>query len=334
VALSRPAHHTDSGFQNPWPGSAPHGFSGVIRWMLTRRRRSGPELPAPTRIARPSPVRKAIVRDPSTLAVTWVGHTTFLIQISGINFLTDPIWSDRASPLSFVGPKRLVPAAVDFSDLPDIHATLVSHDHYDHLDDPTVRRLIDRFPSMQWIVPLGVAAFMKKRNAVNVAEMDWWEQRDLGAFSVACTPARHFSGRLPWNRNSTLWCGWTVSAGSRRIFFAGDTGLHAEFKEIAGRFGPFDVAILPIGAYEPRWFMQPVHMNPADAVEAFEEIVAAASDEKCIMIPSHWGTFVLTDEPPGEPPVLTRQVWSGTRLDPERLSILSQGETLDIGHIR
>ena len=302
--------------------------------MLTRRRRTGPEWPATTRIGRPAPVRNTIVRDPGALTVTWVGHTTFLIQISGINLLTDPIWSERASPLSFAGPKRLVPAAMDFSDLPDIHATMVSHDHYDHLDDRTVRRLIDRFPRMQWIVPLGVAPFLKKRRAVNVAEMDWWEQRDLGSFLVACTPAQHFSGRLPWNRNSTLWCGWTVSAGPWRIFFAGDTGLHTEFREIAGRFGPFDVAILPIGAYEPRWFMQPVHMNPADAVMAFEQIVAAAPDDRCIMIASHWGTFILTDEPPGEPPILTRQVWARTRLNPGRLSILSHGETLDIGHVR
>jgi N-acyl-phosphatidylethanolamine-hydrolysing phospholipase D len=195
-----------------------------------------------------------------------------------------------------------------------------------------VRRLITRFPGAKWIVPLGVGDSLKKRGAAHVTELDWWQASELGRISAWCTPAQHFSGRYPWNRNATLWCGWVIGIGRHRVFFAGDTGLHPEFGEIARRLGPFDAAILPIGAYEPRWFMQPVHMSPEDAVSAYLEIDrGSSSTETCLFIPCHWGTFRLTDEPLDEPPGRLRKAWMDAELPENHLSLVRPGETVRRG---
>ncbi len=321
------SHHSDDGFLNPWPGSAPHGAGGLIKWMLTRS--SDESFVAPE--AEPRPVIAPSARPPAKhvdrLTVTWVGHSSFLLQCRGLNILTDPVWSDRASPVSFAGPHRLVPPGVPFEDLPPIDLTLISHDHYDHLDDATIRRLTNRFPGMKWFAPLRVGDFLRKRGASDVTELDWWEVHESLNFSAGCTPAQHFSGRYPWNRNSTLWCGWSVRFDNdTRVFFAGDTGLHPEFAEISKRLGPFEMAILPIGAYEPRWFMQPVHMSPEESVNAFQELANGGSD-RCVMVGSHWGTFRLTTEPVMEPPRRARESWSLAGLPDERIWILSHGET-------
>lgn len=324
-------HHGAGGFRNPWPDSTPHGISGLLKWMLTRSRDDEAASPA-ERYAPP-----IVARAPHTLndrsgqlTVTWVGHSTFLLQCDGINILTDPVWSDRASPLSFMGPRRLVPPAIKLERLPPIDLTLISHDHYDHLDDVTIRRLIERFPTMRWLAPLRVGRFLRRRGAHDVTELDWWERHQTLGTTVSCTPAQHFSGRFPWNRNATLWCGWSVTfKNDVRVFFAGDTGLHPEFGEISNRFGPFDLAILPIGAYEPRWFMRPVHMSPEDSVTAFLDLTSR-STRPCVMVGSHWGTFRLTDEPVMEPPLLTRASWARAGLPDEGLWILPHGETREL----
>ena len=270
--------------------------------------------------------------DNARLAITWIGHSTFLIQSNGVNVLTDPIWSNRASPLQFVGPRRYAPPAIRFETLPRIDVVFISHDHYDHLDAPTVARITDTFPEVRWAAPLGVGDFLKERGATNIAVRDWWEACDLGAISALCTPAQHFSGRYPWNRNATLWCGWMIEIAGHRVYFAGDTGLHPEFKEIARRCGPIDAAILPIGAYEPRWFMQPVHMNPEDAVLAYQALSSGnARSNECVFIPSHWGTFRLTDEPLDEPPHRLRAAWTATKLPESQLRVLQLGETFERG---
>jgi len=321
-----PIHHQKGGFRNPWPHAQPKGFGAVLKWAITRSR------------ARPDKVRNFPARStPSTRvsipdrsrdsAITWLGHSSFLIQCDGLNILTDPIWSARASPVSFAGPRRLVPVPIPLDRLPPIDITLISHDHYDHLDDTTIRRLISRYPRMRWCVPLAVGAFLKERGALHVSELDWWDEAEVLGITVGCTPAQHFSGRYPWNRNSTLWCGWTLAFARSKVFFAGDTALHPEFAEISKRFGPFDMAILPIGAYEPRWFMRPVHMNPEDSVRAFQQLTSGDSSASSVMVGSHWGTFRLTDEPVIEPPVLTRVLWGEAGLDPTRLWIMQHGET-------
>ncbi len=262
--------------------------------------------------------------------MTWIGHSSFLIQVAGVNILTDPIWSDRASPVSFAGPKRLVPPAVRFDDLPRVDVTFLSHDHYDHFDDDTIRRLVARFPKMSWFVPLGVRRLVEARRATLVTELDWWQSTTFGQATIACTPARHFSGRLPWNRNSTLWCGWTMAIGDSSFFFAGDTGLHPQFREIAERFGPFDLAILPIGAYDPRWFMQTVHMSPEEAVQSFQALQSAHQGRSSVMLGSHWGTFRLTDEPVNEPPARARSRWTEAALPSDKLWIFNHGESRTI----
>lgn len=324
--IQHSSHHQGRAFRNPWPNSTPQGFRGVVKWMLTRSRNAKPSIASDAALPRPA----NSVRPPERsrhLAITWIGHSSFLIQCDGLNILTDPMWSARASPVTFAGPRRLVPPAIPLRDLPPIDVTLISHDHYDHLDDGTIRALTARFPRMRWFAPLGVAPFLRRRGAALVKEMDWWEEHEATGAVFGCTPAQHFSGRYPWNRDSTLWCGWTIAFPGARVFFAGDTALHPDFGQIAARFGPFDMAILPIGAYEPRWFMRTVHMTPEDSVAAFRELVATDRRDRCVMVASHWGTFKLTDEPVMEPVRLARDSWSASGLSPDQLWILAHGET-------
>jgi len=247
--------------------------------------------------------------------------------MAGLNILTDPVWSERASPLRFVGPRRWVPPGVEFDRLPPIDAVVLSHDHYDHLDSRTISRLAGRYPAAGWYTPLGTGDFLRRRGAREVVERDWWDETSIEGLHLTCVPAQHFSGRTLGKRNSTLWCGWTLRAGSRTLFFAGDTGLHPEFTSIATRCGPVDVAILPIGAYEPRWFMGPVHMNPADCLEALAQLKIAQPGKPLIVAAAHWGTFKLTDEPMDEPPERMRYEWQASGLDGKDLWIMRHGET-------
>ena len=264
------------------------------------------------------------------IVITWIGHSSFLLQIGSSNILLDPIWSRRASPVAFAGPKRVADPAVRFNSLPPIDLVLISHDHYDHLDVATVRMIVRAHPRAEWIVPLGVASWLRSRGAKVAAELDWWQSVHTRQLDITCTPAQHFSGRRPDNRDSTLWCGWVVRAngGGGAIFFAGDTGRHPEFGTITRQLGPFDAALLPIGAYDPRWFMKPVHMSPEEAVSAYCDIATANAGRACRFIGTHWGTFRLTDEPMDEPPALTRAAWSRIGLDPALLWIPMHGETL------
>ena len=255
--------------------------------------------------------------------VTWVGHSSLLVQLGGLNILTDPMWSERASPVRFAGPRRWVAPGIAFDELPPLDVVLQSHNHYDHLDDVTVRRLAPAHPEASWILPLGLASFVQKRGVRNVAELDWWQERQVSSLRIAATPAQHFSARGFGDRGDTLWCGFAVRAeNGRSIYFAGDTGYHPEFAETGERYGPFDVALLPIGAYEPRWFMRYLHMNPEEAVEAFRQLSAR------VMVPIHWGTFKLTDEAMDEPPRRARRAWESAGLPTDGYRQLAHGETL------
>jgi len=262
--------------------------------------------------------------------ITWIGHATFLVQIGGLNLLTDPMFSSRAGPLAFLGPRRKVPPAIDLDALPPLDGVLLSHNHYDHLDDRSVRRLVERHPKARWFAPLGLTPFLARRGAREVLELDWWEETRLGTVALGCTPAQHFSARGPTDRDRTLWCGWSVAAPSRQLFFAGDTGYHPEFPAIGDRFGPFHAALLPIGAYEPRWFMRPVHMNPEEAVQAFRDLHLSRppiGGRPAVMVGMHWGTFRLTDEPLDEPPARARVAWVAAGFDPQDVWLLAHGES-------
>ncbi len=222
---------------------------------------------------------------PSTdLTVRWLGHSTMLIEIEGKRILTDPIWSKRASPVQFVGPKRFTPPLIPLEDLPPLDAVLISHDHYDHLDTATIKALKDK---VDFYVPLGVGAHLEYWGVApeRIHEMDWWEEATLGTLRIVSTPSRHFSGRSMGDRNHTLWTSWSLVGERRRAFFSGDTGLTPEFAEIGERLGPFDITMLETGAYNQRW--ADMHMGPEQAVVAHRALRGK------IMVPIHWGLFNL-----------------------------------------
>ncbi len=318
-----PAHHGDNGFINPWPGYEKQGPLAVARWLLWDRliKNSRTEESDTVHFQRVDNNPSFPRANRERLTVTWVGHATLLIQIDGMNILTDPIWSERASPLSFVGPRRLVAPGIDFEELPEIDAVLISHNHYDHLDTETIKKLAAQNDHITFFVPLGLGAFLEDLDVYRYEELDWWQSVRLNGLEFVCTPTQHFSGRTLWDRDQTLWCSWVVMGRKERIYFAGDTGYFPGFREIGRRYGPFALAAIPIGAYRPRWFMSPVHVSPVEAVDAFQDLGAD------YFIPMHWGTFVLADEPLREPPRLLMETVTRRGLNPDRFKLLKHGET-------
>ena len=221
----------------------------------------------------------------SGLRVTWLGHSTFIIEIDGKKILIDPVWGERASPLTWAGPARFHEPPLPLSELPDIDAILISHDHYDHLDYPTVDAIKDK--GITWIVPLGIGSHLEYWGVPKdrVKELDWWEAVDVDAVKITSTPARHFSGRSLTAQNNTLWSGWAMAGPSRRVFYSGDTAMHPEFKTIGEKLGPFDLSIMETGAYSPMW--SDVHLGPEQALIAHQLVGAK------VLLPVHWGTFDL-----------------------------------------
>lgn len=313
-------------FVNPWPGVETHGFSDFLRWTFERRQKRARSKPSRDPIQTAASAFEVPRAHPATLTATWVGHTTVLLQIGGQNILTDPMWSDRASPFAFAGPKRISQPGIAFDDLPIIDAVVISHNHYDHLDADTVRRLCARYPAAAWRVPLGVGDFVRTKGATDIAECGWSESTTVGALRVECVPAQHFSGRGLFDRDKTLWCGWVLSSERHSIYFAGDTAFNPSFADIGQRYGPFDLALMPIGAYDPRWFMRSVHMDPGECVAALQQLAPALTNTP-LLLATHWGTFRLTDEPVAEPPHLMREAWRAASLPPEKLWIALLGET-------
>ncbi|AGA64806.1 hypothetical protein B488_08140 [Liberibacter crescens BT-1] len=230
-------------------------------------------------------------------AIWWLGHACILIRTQGTHILIDPALSQRASPLSFFGPKRKTPPAATVEELPKIDVLIYSHNHYDHLDSTTLKKLLKRFPSIKTFVPLGVGKILRQYGAGSVSECDWWDEVSMMGLKLHCTPARHWSMRSLWDFNRSLWCSWVIDTGTFRFFFAGDTGYTLRLVEIGERLGPFDVAALPIGAYMPEWFMEENHMSPESAVRLYQQLLCPSR-----VIPIHWGTYELSDESLDEPP--------------------------------
>ena len=336
-------HRPNGGFRNPWPDGEPPGFGALLRWRLVDRLRA-PIQPDPPRgsLPRHTPSIVAPRAAPGHRSVTWIGHATVLLQLGALNVLTDPMWGERASPVQWLGPRRLMPPGLEFDALPPIDIVLLSHNHYDHLDAPTVRRVARQFPDASWLCPLRLGELLRSLGVRHVNERDWWESivvpaatgaEARGAFVATCTPARHFSARGLGDRGDTLWCGWAIATDGVSVYFAGDTALHPEFGAIAGAAGPFDLVMLPIGAYEPRWFMGSVHMNPEDAIEAYRALTAAsAAPAPCLTL--HWGTFRLTDEPVEEPPARFAARWREAGLPDDANWTLAIGETRRFGDRR
>jgi L-ascorbate metabolism protein UlaG (beta-lactamase superfamily) len=274
-------------------GAGLRGAGSILRWLANRKPGPWPKwINEPLGAPPPGRVTGGGIR------ATFVGHSTVLIQMDGINVLCDSIWSIRASPFSWIGPRRHRAPGIRFEDLPPVDIVLQSHDHYDHLDIRTVKRIASKWDP-KFVMPLGVRARFARKKITSldrISELDWWQSANMGnSLKITAVPARHFSGRSLSDRNKTLWCGYVIETAAGAVYFAGDTGYGSHFDEIRRRFPKIRLAFLPIGAYIPQWFMGPVHISPADAVRAHEELGAATS------IGIHFGTFRLADDGVDEP---------------------------------
>lgn len=257
--------------------------------------------------------------DPSKIQLTWIGHSTFLIQIAGLSILTDPIWSDRASPVSFAGPRRVARPGIAFDELPKIDLVLISHTHYDHLDRPTVLNLGN---APRYIVPTGVKKWFAREKITAVSELAWWEKESFGGISITAVPAKHWSKRGLFGTDGALWGGYVIESPAGSIYFAGDTGYHEEyFKEIGTHFRDIVLSLIPIGAYNPRWFMSRYHVNPPEAIAIHREVGSNKS------IGMHWGTIKLTSEPLSEPPLYLEREAREQGLSDDAFTVMKFGET-------
>jgi L-ascorbate metabolism protein UlaG (beta-lactamase superfamily) len=278
----RSDHFDGSRYHNP-SLAEPKGFSDFIKWQWTRSSKDWPDYIDDVKPVVPSEIGLTQAR------LTFVNHATALIQFGSTNILTDPIWSKRAGPFSFAGPKRVRAPGIKIEDLPQIHVILLSHNHYDHMDISTLQTLHKKY-NPRIFVPLGNKSLLEDSGITNVEEFDWGEQRVVAEIIFTFEKALHWSGRGIFDRFKSLWGSWVIASSSKKIYFAGDTGYSSHFSEISKKHGAFDLAMLPIGAYEPRWFMRDFHMNPDDAIVAHKEI----NTKKSVGI--HFGTFQLTDE--------------------------------------
>lgn len=316
-----PAPHLHGTFRNLdpdfWKASNWTRVRFYLMGLSTMLNREHAFAPLPTAV----PDVDALRRNGHAPTVTWVGHSTLLVQLDGVNFLTDPTWADRVGPLSgTVGVRRFTPPGIAFEDLPPIDFVLISHDHYDHLDEPTVRRLARTF-NPRFVVPLGIKAWLADREITNVSELDWGQTITVKGLEIVCTPAQHGSGRTLLDGGRRLWASWVV-IGSKRFYFGGDTGYSPHLAMIGEAFGPFDLVALPIGSYTPRKIAWPIHMSPEEALQASRDLRAAR------FIGIHWGTFELAREPYGEPPRRIAAEVARLELDPRTIWLPKPGETL------
>ena len=263
---------------------------------------------------------------PDGTDVTWIGHASLLFRHDGITVLTDPVFSERASPVGFSGPKRVVPAAYTPESLPSVDLLVISHAHYDHLDMPGLRRLAKAQPNIRVIVPLGLARYAKDAGFADVTEIDWWQSDARDGIDVTATPVRHWASRSMFDRNKTLWAGFMITfRDGFKFYFAGDTGYSTDFTETRERLGAPDFAAIPIGAYEPRDFMRGSHCTPEEAVQIFRDLDAGHA------VAVHWGTFKLTLEPLAEPPVRLRSALREAGIAEDRFRALTHGERWHFG---
>jgi len=284
--------------KTPWPATAP----------------AGDYAPPPASVA------------PGQVALTFVGHSTFLIRTASTVLITDPVFTSHAGPFGVLGPRRVRPPGVPIASLPPVDIVLVSHNHYDHLQHSSLRH----FQRASFVAPLGVGTQLglppeggshESRGGGKIAELDWWQSVRIGDAQITAVPAQHFSARTPWDRNRTLWCGYVVAVDGLRIYFAGDTGHFTHFAEIGSRWPRIDLALLPIGAYEPRWFMIYAHMNPEEAVRAHVDLRARAS------VGMHFGTFQLTDEAIDEPVRALERARGAAGVSADAFRVLGFGES-------
>lgn len=316
-------HHTPQGFRNT--DAIAHQPGDVERW---RKERKAAGLPKP-----PASGYEQFIRDwwqpvdlnpPEEEGIWWLGHACLLLRLNGQSILTDPVLSRRASPLSFAGPQRKTPAVISVAALPHIDALAISHNHYDHLDLATIRQLLRRFPQLKVFVPLGLGEWFRRRGAIHIVELDWWQSAIFQGITYTAVPAQHWSMRSPWDRNCALWCGWVFEGQHHRVWFSGDTGYTPELLTIPQRLGKLDAIAIPIGAYAPRWFMATHHMDPQSAVALWQQLGMP------LAIPIHWGVFELADESLDEPVRELQQALADTAMVNNKFNILKIGQYLSL----
>ena len=282
-------HFNGKKFLN-YGGARAKGFRDIIRWMMSGE-------PRPKWIYQDAQVLRETIQDFTStekIKVYFINHSSFLIQFSGLNFLTDPIFSEYASPFQWAGPKRMRPPGIEMQALPRVDYILLSHNHYDHLDLPALQRIRKMYDPII-ICPLGVDLLLRKKGFQKIKCLDWWESVEFNQFEISVVPSQHFSARGMFDRDRTLWCGFIVSTPNLQIYYVGDTGYGNFFKQIGDKFGPMDLSIIPIGAYNPRWFMSPIHCDPDQAIRIHSDVKSRKS------IPCHYGTFPLAMDGQTEP---------------------------------
>jgi N-acyl-phosphatidylethanolamine-hydrolysing phospholipase D len=333
-------HHRPDGFQNKYAPAIDKPRLDLIRWKIESARAGLPKPPEqPTPVVAPDmtfvSANSGSAQQP---AITWIGHSTMLVQMGGLHILTDPQFSERASPVQFAGPKRYQPPGIALKDLPRIDVVLLSHNHYDHLDSSSVKGLNDQPGGAPlFIVPLGVKKWFTAQGIANVQQLDWWDKTTVktpaGQVEVHFTPVQHWSARGPGDRHATLWGGYAVFASDFHMYFSGDTGYSQDFVDTQKYFaaqqtealgGSFDIALIAVGAYAPRWFMKDQHIDPTEAVQIHLDLKAKRS------IGVHWGTFELTDESLDQPPKDLAIARSAKNLSREIFDVMAIGQTLKL----
>ncbi len=319
------AHHTPEGFRNLEADL--HSPGDLQRW---RKERKAQGVPFPPQSGYHTFIQQwcqPVDLTGEADAVWWLGHACLMLRINNRYSLIDPALSQRASPLRFYGPKRKTPVPLNISDLPSLACVFISHNHYDHLDAPTIHHILRCFPHVHFVVPLGLRDWFIRQGARNVTQLDWWQSTEQAGLIIHAVPARHWSQRSLWDRNRSLWCGWTIHANNLRLWFAGDSGYSPNLLEIPRRLGAFNFAALPVGAYAPRWFMAGHHMDPQQAISLHRDLGCPRS------LPVHWGVFELADESLDSPPRELAQSMIAAGLDENRFRAWKIGERLLINNI-
>jgi N-acyl-phosphatidylethanolamine-hydrolysing phospholipase D len=329
-------HHTPEGFRNNYAHDEKASF---FKWRWERLTQNTLAKPPAGGWASVLPSVKPDItflqKNRTERTLTWLGHSTMLLQTNGLNIITDPVFSSRTSPVTFAGPKRLAPLMMSVEDLPDIDIVLVSHNHYDHLDHGTIKAFAKRFPQAHYLVPLGLKPWFADLGITQVRELDWWDQERRGAATFTFVPTQHWSTRAFTPKDSSLWGGFVLEVPRTpspstpphlgdiwRFIYTGDTGYSQDFKDIGAKFpSGFDWAAIPIGAYEPRWFMKAQHCNPEEAVQIMLDLGAKRA------LGVHWGTWQLSDEALDQPPKDLSAALPKHDLAPDRFVVFQNGET-------
>lgn len=312
-------------YQNPHIDSTYRRLWNIILWKLGLYQDRLEKTLAPHDFIYPSPKKELSLKEP---VVRWINHCTFLIEAYGNTILTDPVWADICSPVSFIGPKRRHPPGIKLKDLPKIDFVLVSHNHYDHLDYEAVKQLHKNHPKVDWIIPEGMKLWFRNRGIQNTHEYNWWDSHTFPTnrvpVKITAVPTQHFSGRLSVHGNTSIWNGYVCEIGDRKLYFTGDTGYNEhDFKEIGNTWKGFDLSLIPIGTYIPKKFMKPVHVSPYEAVQIHEDVQSKMS------IGMHWKTFCLSDEAMDRPPYDLYLALKDANLCPEDFFIVKPGEKVN-----